>query len=168
VNIYLDIDDVIFGFQEAYAEKYNTKMQKSWSNSNLMKKRLSELRKQKDFWLNLPLKNKPNFTPKGFVSARAIPKSWTRESLKINSIPGRSNVNQVPWGASKIKLLKEYNCDIFIDDKVETFRECHKNGIFCLLMDASHNQKTKTKYRIYDLDIDNILTLYKSYNDVYR
>lgn len=30
-------------------------------------------------------------------------------------------------------------------------------------MDASHNQKYKTPYRIFDLDIDNILTLYRKY-----
>lgn len=159
-NIVLDIDDVIFDFQMSYAKRFNTKMQKCWSNSSLMKKRLSTLMKEKDFWLNLPVKNFPNFQPKGFVSARGISKSWTIESLKINSIPGRSNVNQVPWGQSKIKVLKDLNCDIFIDDKYETFKECHKNGIFCLLMDASHNQRYNTKLRIYDLDINNIMSLY--------
>lgn len=162
-NIFLDIDDVIFGFQEAYAGRYNTNMQKSWSNSNLMKRRLSELRQEKNFWLNLPVKNKPNFMPKGFVSARAIPKTWTKESLRINNIPGRSNVNQVPWGASKIELLKSFECTIFIDDKYETFKECNKNGIFCLLMNASHNQKYKTPLRIYNLDIDNIMEMYNKY-----
>lgn len=160
MNIILDIDDVIFDFQLAYATEFNTRQQKSWSSSNLMKRRLSKLRQDKAFWLSLPVKNKPNFTPKGFVSARAIPKTWTVESLKLNKIPGHSNVQQVPWGESKITLLKEANCDIFIDDKVETFRECHKNGIFCLLMDASHNQSVKTKYRIYDLNLETIMEMY--------
>ena len=163
-NIILDIDDVIFGFQEGYAKRFNTRMQKHWSNSNLMKRRLSCLKKEKDFWLTLPVKNVPNFQPKGFVSARSITKSWTIESLRINSIPGRSNVNQVPWGQSKIKVLKDLDCDIFIDDKYETFKECHKNGIFCLLMDASHNQRYSTQYRIYDLDIKSIMSFYNKRN----
>lgn len=161
LNIYLDIDDVIFNWYEGYADRFNTKVPKSWLNSNLVKKRLTKLSKEKEFWLSLSLKNRPNFKPKGFVSARGIPKSWTKESLKLNNIPGRSNVHQVPWGQSKIKVLKELECDIFIDDKVETFRECHSNGIFCLLMDASHNQKIKTPYRVYDLDINNILNLWR-------
>ena len=160
MRIFLDIDDVIFKWQEAYAKRFNTKVPKSWGNSNLMKRRLMQLTKEKDYWLNLPVKNIPNFTPNGFVSARGIPKSWTKESLKINNVPGRSNVHQVNWGESKLELLKNLKCDIFIDDKVSTFRELNKNGIFCLLMDAPHNQNVKTKYRIDNLDIDNIVKMY--------
>lgn len=160
INIFLDIDDVIFYWQESYAKRFNTRIPKSWAKSDLMTRRLQILTKEKDFWLNLPVKNRPNFTPAGFVSARGIPKQWTKESLKINEIPGRSNVHQVYWGQSKISLLKSLNCDIFIDDRIETFRECQKNGIFCLLMDAPHNQKIKTNLRIFDLDINNIKSLW--------
>lgn len=159
-NIVLDIDDVIFDFQPGYAKKFNTKVQKSWSTSNLMKKRLNLLMKDKDFWIHLPIKNIPNFQPKGFVSARGIPKKWTIESLRLNNIPGRSKVNQVYWGESKISKLKELKTDIFIDDKYETFKECHANGIFCLLMNASHNQKYKTNLRVFDLNLENILKIY--------
>lgn len=160
LKIRLDIDDVIFDFQGAYANRFNTKRQKSWSNSNLMKRRLGILSKEKDFWINLPIKNIPNFTPNGFVSARGVPKTWTLESLKVNNIPGRSSIYQVPWNMSKITVLKELGTDIFIDDKEETWRDCNRNGIFCLLMDASHNQKIKTDYRIYDLDINKIYDLW--------
>jgi hypothetical protein len=160
MNIFLDIDDVIFDWQEGYSKRFNTRITKNWSQANLMKKRLKILTKEKNFWLNLEIKNVPNFKPKGFVSARGIPKSWTRESLKINNIPGRSNIHQVHWGQSKIDLLKYLKCDIFIDDRITTFRECHKNGIFCLLMDAPHNKNIKTEYRIYNLDIDNIINLW--------
>ena len=160
-NIILDIDDVVLQWQEAYAERFNTKIPKSFRSSNLIKRRLEILTKEKDFWMNLTIKNKPNFQPSGFISARGIPKSWTVASLKKNGIPGRSNVHQVHWGQSKIELLKQFGCDIFIDDKYETFKECHDNGIFCLLMDAPHNKRYKTKYRIYDLDIKNIINLWQ-------
>lgn len=160
LNIYLDIDDVIFKWFEAFATRFNSKVLKSWSNSNLVKRRLGIVAKEKEFWLGLPIKNKPNFTPKGYVSARGIPTAWTKESLKINSIPGRNNINQVYWGESKLELLKQLKCDIFVDDKVATFRELNKNGVFCLLMDAPHNQKVKTNHRVYDLDINNIMNLW--------
>lgn len=160
MNIFLDIDDVIFDWGLAYANRFKTNVPKYWTNSKLKINRLNQLSKEKDFWLNLPVKNIPNFTPKGFVSARGIPKAWTEESLKIHKIPGRSNVHQVHWGQSKIEQLKKLKCDIFIDDKVETFKECHKNGIFCLLMDATHNQKLKTNYRVFDLNFDNIISMY--------
>ena len=162
-RIFLDIDDVIFNWNDCYAKKFNTKLPKSWSKSNLMNKRLKLLTKDKSFWLNLTVKNYPDFQPSGFVSARGIPKSWTKESLKINNIPGRSNVYQVNWGQSKIETLKSLNVEIFVDDKFETFKECHKNGIFCLLMSASTNKKYKTKYRIDRLNYVEILNLYKQW-----
>jgi len=159
-NIFLDIDDVIFRWFEMYAARFNTKIPKNWSDSDLIHKRLNILSKDKEFWLNLPIKHMPNFQPKGFVSARGIPKTWTKESLKTNNIPGRSNVNQVHWGQSKIDVLKSMNCNIFVDDKVATFKECNKNGIFCLLMDSPQNQGVKTKLRIDNLDYDNIMDKY--------
>lgn len=161
VNIYCDLDDVIFDFYGGYSERFDTKLLKSWSTSNLFKKRLEILAKDKSYWINLKIKNIPNFRPNGFITARSIVKEWTKESLIRNNIPGRSNLYQIGWNNSKIETLKKVNADIFIDDKYETFKECHKNGIFCLLMDASHNRKYKTKYRIYDLDINNIMNLWE-------
>jgi len=163
LNIFLDLDQVIFDWNFHYAQRFNTNVPKGWSKSKLMIKRLHILAKEKDFWLSLPIKNKPNFQPKGFLSARGIPKAWTKESLKINQIPGRSNVHQVGWGESKIQKLKEFGVDIFIDDNPETFRDCNKNGIFCLLMDATTNQNVKTDLRIFDLDINNIMNMYYKY-----
>jgi hypothetical protein len=163
MKIYLDIDDVIFDWHQAYADRFNCKVPQRWHRkpSRLMSTRLTILSHEKNFWLKLPVKNVPNFQPSGYVSARGIPVTWTRESLKLNKIPGRSNVNQVHWGESKIELLKELECDIFIDDKYLTFKECHDNGIFCLLMDAPHNRHIKTPYRIYDLNIKNIRDLWQ-------
>lgn len=160
MNVFLDIDEVIFYWNEGYSKRFNCKIPKRWDKSDKMQSRLSLLSKEKSFWLNLSVKNKPDFQPSGFVSARNIPKTWTIESLKRNDIPGRSHVHQVNWGESKIELLKSLKCDIFIDDKYETFKECNENGIFCLLMDADHNRHIKTKYRIYDLNIHSILTLW--------
>lgn len=161
MKIFLDIDDVIFHWHKDYAKRFNCSVPKRWSTSRVMMERLNQLSKEKEFWLSLSLKNKPNFMPAGYVSARGIPKSWTVESLKKHNIPGRSNVYQVNWEQSKTDILKALKCDIFIDDKYKTFKECHENGIFCLLMDAPHNQHIKTPYRIYTLDIENIFYMWR-------
>ena len=157
VNIFLDIDDVIFDWHPDYARHFGCEVPKKWDTSTLMSDRIKILSKKKEFWLGLTLKNRPDFTPKGFVSARGVPKTWTVESLRLNSIPGRSNVHQVKWNESKVAILKELNCDIFVDDKIETFVECLENGVFCLLMDAPHNQHIVTEYRITDLKLNTIL-----------
>jgi hypothetical protein len=161
MNVFLDIDDVIFDWHKCYAKRFECKCPTKWDKSKKMQDRLQTLSTEKEFWMNLTVKNRPNFIPAGFVSARSIAKSWTVASLVKHKIPGRSNVHQVPWGKSKVTLLKELNCHIFVDDKYETFKECNKNGIFCLLMDAPHNQHIKTPYRIYTLDIENILYLWR-------
>jgi uncharacterized HAD superfamily protein len=163
MRIFLDIDDVIGNFQEHFSNHFNVPLQKSWVTSNLMKNRLGIIKNDKNFWLSMPIKNKPNFIPKGFVSARGINLSWTKEFLKINKIQGRTNVHHVNWGESKISILKQLNADIFIDDNYKTFKECNRSGIFCLLMDSEHNQKYKTKLRIFDLDINIIMELYRKY-----
>lgn len=162
MNIYLDIDDVIFSWHEDYAKYFKCKVPQRWykRTSKVMKERLKLLSTTKEFWLNLTLKNRPDFNPTGYVSARGIPKSWTVESLTKFNLPGRSNVHQVHWGESKVAKLKDLKCDIFIDDKYLTFKECHAAGVFCLLMDAPHNRHIKTKYRIYNLNIKNILDLW--------
>lgn len=161
MNIYLDIDDVVAEFQGGYCKRFKKRPPTSWDeNKEEMNNHLQILRKDKFFWLQLPVKYRPNFQPKGYLSARSIPKSWTYQFMCINDLPGRRNITQVPWNVSKIDKLKALKCDIFIDDKIETFEECNKHGIFCLLMDASHNQSYETPYRINNLDINNILNMY--------
>jgi len=165
LNIFLDIDDVVAAWQESYCREFNKKPAKSWDeNREEMNYHLSLLKKRKSFWINIPIKHFPNFQPNGYLSARSIPKSWTKEFMQRNKIPGRSNINQVPWNVSKINKLKEFGVDIFIDDKLETFLDCNKNGIFCLLMDASHNQLYETNLRIYDLNYKTILEKYNQYS----
>lgn len=97
LNIYLDIDDVIFKWNKCFAIRYNITQHKSWVVSDLMNRRITTIEKEKDFWLDLDVKNIPNFTPKGYVSVRNIPKTWTYESLKKHNIPGRSNIHHMTY-----------------------------------------------------------------------
>lgn len=163
LNIILDIDDVVADWIPAFCKRYDCALPDKWESPDITIERLNELKKDKSFWVKLPVKHYPNFKPNGFLSARSIPKKWTHEFMKRNNISGRSNINQVPWNVSKINKLKEMKVDIFIDDKVETFMDCHKAGIFCLLMDACHNQNVDTPYRIYNLDINEIMKKYKEW-----
>ena len=161
MNIFLDIDDVIFDWGAAYAQRFNLPIPKYWTNSKTKYKRLDILSKEREFWLNLPVKNKPDFIPAGYISARGISKEWSIDSLKKHYIPGTANLNHVPWGVSKINILKELKCDIFIDDKIATYEECHKAGIFCILMTSPVNARYKAKYRIDNLQLNNIKEIWQ-------
>ena len=165
IKIYLDIDDVVAAWHEAYYKRFNRKPIDYWDTTDTMSNHLSILKKEKSFWVNLPIKHFPNFQPSGYLSARSIPKAWTYEFMKLNKLPGRSYINQVPWGVSKIDKLKQLSCSIFIDDKLETFLECNRNGIFCLLMDACHNQGYTTHLRINKLDYNEIMEMYHKYGN---
>jgi hypothetical protein len=160
MNVILDVDDVVLSWHDAYITKYNLPMPTDWIPYDKIKDHLKELSKNRLFWLTLPLKNMPNFVPYGYVSARGVPVQWTKDALKLRKLPGRSRVIHVPWGQSKVDVLKRLNCDIFIDDKYETFLECHKNGIFTLLMDTPQNRHHNTNYRIHNLDISLIMRKY--------
>lgn len=163
VRIILDIDDVVADWVPSFCKRYNCPIPNTWVNPYVTKERMIELSKDKNYWVNLPVRFKPDFQPKGYLSARGVPKRWAYEFMKKNNIPGRCNINQVPWNYSKIQKLKELKCDIFIDDKPETFEECHRNGIFCLLMDTPHNHHIETNFRIYNLKIDTIMKKYKEW-----
>lgn len=162
LKIYLDIDDVIADWVPTFCKRYNCPIPTTWSNPYITLDRLAELQNDRSFWFHLPVRHRPDFQPAGFLSARSIPKNWTYLFMALNKIPGRNNINQVPWNVSKVGKLKEFGCDIFIDDKAETFVECNANGVFCLLMDAPHNQHIVTNLRIYDLKLKTILNKWES------
>lgn len=160
LKIILDIDDVVADWVPTFCKHYNNPIPTTWVNPYVTRERLNELAKNKTYWINLPIRHRPNFKPKGYLSARSIPKSWTHQFMQKNQLPGRSNIHQVPWNTSKIEKLKFLKSDVFIDDKDETFLECHNHNLCCLLMDAPWNQHINTIYRIYDLDYDTITAKY--------
>jgi len=147
-----DLDEVIFDFLGSYEKKFNTTLNPYWACTYQMGEHLSELENDKEFWLNLPVLNRPSFEIDHYITARSIPIEWIKESLERNGLPCVP-VHVVPWGTSKIEVLKELKIDIFIDDKYATFKECTENGIFCYLMNAPHNQHYNVGHkRIYNLN----------------
>lgn len=165
MQIYLDVDDVVLAWYEAYIKRYNVPMPTNWMPYEEIKDHLAELRKDRSFWITLQVKHFPDFRPAGYVSARSVPIQWTKDAMRLRQLPGRSHVTHVGWGESKMDVLKSLGCDLFIDDKYETFLECHKAGIPCLLMDTPQNRHHKTNLRIYDLKLESIM---KKYNKLWK
>ena len=151
--IALDLDGVIFDFNKAYEEKFNATLNPYWDGNYQMGEHLSELQKDKDFWVNLPVLNRPTFEVDYYITSRSIPDEWTMESLQKNGLPC-APVKSVPWNESKLELLRELKVEVFVDDKFRNFKEATDAGIFCYLMDAPHNKYYNVGHRrIFNLDI---------------
>lgn len=149
-----DLDDCIFDFYKAYENKFGIKCSDYWNGDYCMCENLEKLKDDKDFWVNMPLKNRPSFEIDYYVTAREIPIEWTREAIAKNNLP-TAQIFTLPWNASKIEKLKELKCDVFIDDKYSTYKECQAAGIFCYLMDSSTNRYYDVGHRrIYNLDLN--------------
>ena len=148
-----DLDDVIFDFTGSYEKRFNTKLSNYWNGDYNMSKNLEQLKNEKEFWVNMPVKNRPSFEVDYYITARSIPVEWTKEAIQKNNLP-KAPVYSLPWNVSKIDTLKELGVDIMIDDKYSTFKECKENGIFCYLMNSDTNQHYNVgHHRIYDLNL---------------
>ena len=148
-----DLDDVIFDFTGSYEKRFDTKLSDYWNGDYNMSKNLEQLKNEKDFWVNMPVKNRPSFEIDYYITARSIPVEWTEEAIQRNNLP-KAPVYSLPWNVSKIDTLKKLGVDIMIDDKQATFKECKENGIFCYLMDTAANRHYNVgHHRIYDLNL---------------
>ena len=148
-----DLDDVIFDFTGSYEKRFNTKLSDYWNGDYDMSSNLEQLKNEKDFWVNMPVKNRPSFEVDYYITARSIPVEWTEEAIQRNNLP-KAPVYSLPWNVSKIDTLKKLGVNIMIDDKYATFKECKENGIFCYLMDAASNQHYNVgHHRIHNLNL---------------
>lgn len=156
LRIGLDIDNCIANFDAGYLSRF-----KKWPNHDWAISRNVEhiLIKEREFWLNLPVLRKPDFTPKLYCSSRVNNKRWTKQYLKDNEFPN-APLYQIPgYKLSKAPVLKG-RVDVFIDDSIKNFEDLNNQGIPCLLIDSPQNRHYKTEYRIYSLDKKEIELMY--------
>jgi len=154
-RVALDIDGVLADFNVAVRDKYgieNTPHAWYYSykfNSEMWK----ELSKDKEFWVNIPHYfdgSDLKFEPVAYVTHRNIPKEWCEEWLEKNHFPC---VPVHVVNGSKVKVLKDLDLDIFIDDKYLNFTELNKEGIFTYLLDREWNHRYDVGHkRIYDIN----------------
>lgn len=159
-KIVLDVDDVVADFIGGYKSYFQLNQNvHNWYFSYKTADNLKELVDNKDFWVNLPVLNKPNFIPEAYVSNREIPVTWTEEFLEKNNFPCRP-VYHLGYDQSKVDKLLELKTEIFIDDKISNVIHAQKAGITSFLMTNDHNRNFEMGYRrIYDLDINTLFRI---------
>ena len=142
----LDLDDTINFWWPEYVKLFGTPKNDYEVIKNIQRK----LKKDKDFWLNLPIKHYPDFEAELFCTKRVIPKTWSREYLIKHNIKVKPIYQQWYQYGRKSTLIKG-KIDVFIDDSISNMIELNLSGIPCLLMDAENNQKWGPIGRIYSL-----------------
>lgn len=159
IRIGLDIDDVLCKWEETYCKYFNINFLQEHDDELINYNVKNVLSKNKDFWINIPLKHRIDFYPELYCTKRCIPLSWTKEFLKKNNFPIRPII-QIDYQDNKSRYLKD-KVDLFIDDSVSNFQDITNENIKCFLMDSNSNKNFTSKYRIYSITKNNIVKKYK-------
>lgn len=155
LRIGIDLDDCIFDWYAEYLKRFGHPKTDQEITRNVYK----TLRKDKQFWENLPIINIPNFIPTLICTKRINSKIYTKNSLK------RINLEHVPvyqvytQSANKADKIRN-KVDVFIDDSVRNMIQMNLSGLPCLLMDSPYNQNWGPIGRIYSLNYEEIEDAY--------
>lgn len=159
--ISLDIDGCICDFYNPYIERFGIPKKDNEISKNIYR----VLSKDRDFWLNLPVINRPTFKVHQYTSARSISKAWIKRYLEDNAMPKAPIYQLLNYYLSKVPRIKMGGCNLHIDDSLRVFIDCNLNGIPCLLMDNPANQDWGPIGRIYSLDKEEVEDCYHLYMD---
>lgn len=152
MNIFLDIDEVVCDFISGIEKKHPILKERDVTNYLLPDGVVDwdVLYQDSFFWLNLPVLDRPTVKIAGYVSHRLFDTRITEFWLHINRFDP-SKVLHVTTSCHKVEVLLSYRCDLYVDDKPQTFYECESAGINVYLYDRPWNQHVKTNKRIYKL-----------------
>jgi len=157
LKIASDLDDCCFDFINPFNEKFKCNI------SNLPQPIISDyvlqLRLDRDFWSNLPLLEKPDFTPELYCTKRINSKAYTRACLRKHHLPIRPISQITSQQGNKARYIKN-KCDVLIDDSWFNVQQCLSVGFPALLITREHNKHINTPYRVNHLKYQEIAKKY--------
>ena len=158
-RIGLDIDDCLAGFWGAYCERFDTANNPHMLKDHIITRNVQQiLSKERDFWLNLPVINRPDFIPELYCTKRVNNKAWTREWLRRNGFPDRPIYQMYYQHGNKADMIKG-KVDVFIDDSLSNVIKCQRSGVPALLM---HTDSTVDfpMFKVFSLNRTEIIDAY--------
>ena len=156
LKVGFDLDDTIFGFSQGYLKRFKKFPKYDWAITRNVQHILI---KERDFWINLPVRRRPDFEPKLYCSSRVNKKCWTKKAIEINDLPN-SPLYQVPgYHIPKSKYIKG-RVDVFIEDSPHQWKALNGAGIPCLLIDSPNNKEYGPILKINTLNYDEIEDAY--------
>ena len=157
LKIALDLDDCCFNFIDSFNDKYDCDLNQLPDQT--VTDMVWELRQNEDFWVNLPVLEKPNFEPELYCTKRVNKKSYTSKCLKKNGFPKKHICQIKSQKANKASYIRK-KCDILIDDSWYNVKTAIESGFPALLITREHNKHIKTPYRINHLRYTEIADKY--------
>jgi len=146
LRIGLDVDGVIADFSKGFCKRFNIDSGNNWwKHSYALKnnKIWDEISNDKSFWLELePLLKQEDFPvePICYITARKNAE-WTKEWIELQKFATRPVISC--YDKSKVKTIKEFDLDVFVDDKIEHYYEIKASGVRCFLMTQPWNARYK-------------------------
>lgn len=156
IRIAIDLDDTIFDFLGAYRQNFPGEI--NMTEPKITKNVLA-LRKNKDFWENLPLLELPNFEPCIYATKRINSKVYTRNCLIRHGLPIKPIYQIYTQKGNKANIIKGH-CDVLIDDSAFNCYQAMKVGFPAILITRPHNINSDYPYRINRLDLEEIIKVY--------
>lgn len=158
IRIALDLDDVLFNFTKAYNDRFCK--QKTYRENKTITRNVQKLRKDKEFWENLPkLRDIKGFVPELYCTKRISSKTYTKNALKKHGFPNKPVYQVLTQGANKADYIKG-RADVLVDDSWFNVKQALSVGFPAILITTPENKTIKCKYRIEDLSINEILPVY--------
>lgn len=160
LRIGLDCDDTCNYWYKCYLDRFGTPK----DDYEITKHVKQILSRDRDFWLDLPEKCKPDFDVALYCTKRVNPKAWTKRWLYDHDYPEAPVYQVLYQKANKADYIKG-RVDVFVDDSISNFIALNKAGVPCLLMDAEFNQNWGPVGRVYSLCKDEIEEAYHLFKE---
>lgn len=148
LRIGLDIDNCILDWVSAHEKKFKVKL--GIASETLITQQVFKCRKDKEFWSNLELLERPDFEPELYCTKRINSKVYTKNNLKKHNLPIKPIYQLVCQTKNKADLIKG-KCDVLIDDSYYNVMQCINSGFPALLITRNYNKHIDTPYRVNNL-----------------
>lgn len=151
LKIGLDLDDTLNIWYSEYIKRFGLPKTDSEITRNVQR----VLIRDRQWWINLPVKNRINFIPELYCTKRVCNKDYSKTWLRNNGYPDRPVYQVLYQRANKAKYIKG-KVDVFVDDSVSNFIQMNLAGVPCLLIASEGNEKWGPYGKIYSLDEEEI------------
>lgn len=155
LKVGLDIDDTVLYWFPEYLKRFG----KPKNEHEVTKHVFRDLRYDRNFWLNLEPKHRPDFPVTLYCTKRVCNKAWSKRWIEDHDYPIAPVYQVFSQTKNKAHVIKGL-VDVFIDDSVSNFKAMNLAGVPCLLMDAEHNRSWGPIGRIYSLNMSEIEEVY--------